>query len=119
MRAGERRLQAGGFAQDFKQRQIALRADVINRRIAARSNQSERHIAGCHQFIERLARHAQRSQLFKNRRKRARRIGDQHHLAALAPVCLKRCTGLRKVLLAVVDDAPHIAKDNVIVSGDL
>ena len=73
------RPQAGRRFGGLEQAQIALGADVMDRRLAARLDQSQRHVAGGDDGVEGIRRDAEVQHLRLDRRVRTRRVGDEDH----------------------------------------
>src|SRR5690606_7108903 len=64
------------------------------------------------------ARHAQAVQLRHHVRRRARRVGDQDDMAALLVELGQGVAGCGPALAPVVDHAPDVAEQDIVVIGD-
>ena len=75
-------------------------------------------VAGTHDGIIGVARHAEPIEYPLHRRARPRRVGDQDHRATLGAKARERIASRRKGGNTVVHHAPDVAKKDVIVARE-
>ncbi len=107
-----------GQVQAFIERSVAVGPDGPGGARGALRQQRPRRIAGGHEGRPGRAGHAQKVQLSMHGLRWPRGVGDQHHRALLGGEALKGVTGGGEALSAVVDHAPDVAQQDVVVGGD-
>jgi hypothetical protein len=97
---------------------VARRTNVAQALAAAARDDLAGDVAGRHDAVIGLRRHAQMRDLADYRRARTRRIGDEHHRLALRADPHQRVAGGGKRHFAVMHDAPDVAQEHVIGGRD-
>ena len=98
------------------QRQIARRADMVERRAAARGDHADRNVAGGDDRVESVGRDAEGERLVADDRIGARRVGDQDDRPAAAAKGGERLGRGAEGVAAVVQHAPDVAQDRVVAA---
>ncbi len=105
--------------QPFIERRIAGGTDGPGRAGSALGQQGPGHVARGDIGGPGVLRHADSGDLAVKGPGRPWRIGDQHHRPHLRSKPRQSCAGVREGLAAIVDHAPHVAKDRVVARSNL
>ena len=87
---------------------------MMERRGASRRHEGERHVARGRQIVIGGMRDAERVEMPPHWQRRPRCIGDQDDAAAAGAKAHERIAGALVRFAAVMDDAPDIAKDDIV-----
>jgi len=115
----ESRLSASSLCGSVEEAEVAPRSDVEDPVAFLFLHQSDGHVARRDDRVERFRRNPKPQNLPVDGRRRPWSIGDQNHRPAAPPERPQRFRRGRKRGHAVVEDAPDIAKNRIIASGDL
>src|SRR5690606_22091218 len=107
-----------GQVQAFIQGEVAIRADDPGRAGRAARQLHPGGVARGDKGLPGAARHAQTVQLRHHVRRRARRVRDQDDMAALLVELGQGVAGGGPALAPVVDHAPDVAEQDIVVIGD-
>ena len=100
--------------EPLEDRQVALGSNMEHAHAGALSDQRASHVPRADDRIIGLARHLEGVDEGLHEVARPRRIGDQHHGAALAAEPHQRCAGFHGRGDAVVHHAPDVAEHHVV-----